>query len=166
MPTQTTLAREALRGAGSTFRPATLDDLPWVVAFVTARDPSEPANEEQMRHWWRFNDPERIDDRWIIEEDGGPVGYASFGHPAWEKSPLRAARFQAWFARDPEPIGVHPRGAHPLHEALEALARVRHGRRDVLDRLLAHRVQLPPFLWIGDSVDRADLDVLVAHPPA
>jgi mycothiol synthase len=85
-----------------------LDDVAWNAAFQTARDPSEPANEEQMRHWWTFRDPERVDDRWIIEADGAPVGIAYYGHPIWEKAPLRAARMFAWFARDalrPERLG-------------------------------------------------------------
>ena len=108
MPTQTAFARAALRGAGLTFRPATLDDLPWTVRFQTAREPSEPANEEQMRHWWLSADPERFDDRWIIEEDGAPIGYGYFGHPAWSKAPTRGARLLAWFPRDarrPERLG-------------------------------------------------------------
>lgn len=100
MPAQTTFARETLRGAGLTFRPATLDDVGWTARLQTEREPSEPANEEQLRHWWQFNDPERIDDRWIVEEDGAAVGYAYFGHPAWAKAPMRAARLLAWFARD------------------------------------------------------------------
>ncbi len=83
-----------------TFRPATLADLPWTVRFQTARDPSEPANEAQMRHWWLSADSERVDDRWIIEEGGEPVGYAHFGHPDWSKSPVRGARLVAWFAKD------------------------------------------------------------------
>jgi hypothetical protein len=102
MPTQTTFARETLRGAGLAFRPATLDDLAWTTRFQTDRDPTEPANEEQMRHWWLSGDPERIDDRWIVEQDGAPVGYAYYGHPIWAKSPMRAARVLAWFARDPK----------------------------------------------------------------
>ena len=108
MSTQTAFARTALRGAGLTFRPATLDDLPWSVRFQTARRPSEPANEKQMRHSWQFNDPERVDDRWIIEERGEPVGYGYVGHPVWSKSPMRAARLLAWFpgdARRPERLG-------------------------------------------------------------
>ena len=102
VPTQTTFAREALRGGGLTFRPATLADLAWTVRFQTARDPSEPANEQQMRHWWLSGDAERIDDRWIIEEGGEQIGYAYFGHPDWSKSPARGARLLAWFARDAE----------------------------------------------------------------
>ena len=108
MPTQTAFARTTLRGGGLTFRPATLDDLPWAVRFQTARDPSEPANEAQMRHWWQSADPERVDDRWIIEEGGEPVGYGYFGHPMWSRSPMRAARLLAWFpndARRPERLG-------------------------------------------------------------
>ena len=100
MPTQTTFARETLRGAGLTFRPATLDDLAWTTRFQTDRDPTEPANEEQMRHWWQSGDPERIDDRWIVEQDDAPIGYAYYGHPIWAKAPMRAARVLAWFARD------------------------------------------------------------------
>ncbi len=98
--TETGFARAALQGTGSTFRPATLDDVPWTVQLVTARDPSEPGNEEQMRHWWQSTDPERTDERWIIEEAGEPVGYCYFGHPEWAKSPMRAARLLAWFPRD------------------------------------------------------------------
>jgi GNAT superfamily N-acetyltransferase len=101
VPTQTTFARAVLRGGGLTFRPPTLDDIPWVVSFQTSRDPSEPANGEQMRHWWLSSDPERVDERWIIEDDGEPIGYAYFGHPAWEKLPMRAGRLFAWFPRDP-----------------------------------------------------------------
>ena len=100
MPTQTTLARTPLRGAGLTLRPATLDDVAWSAAFQTARDPSEPANEQQMRHWWTFRDPERIEDRWIVEAHGAQIGIAYYGHPIWEKAPMRAARVLAWFARD------------------------------------------------------------------
>lgn len=102
MPTKTTFAREALRGGGLTFRPATLADLPWTVRFQTARDPSEPANEEQLRHWWLSGDPERVDDRWIIEENGEPIGFSYYGHPDWAKAPVRGARLSAWFARTAE----------------------------------------------------------------
>ncbi|MEP7004299.1 MAG: GNAT family N-acetyltransferase, partial [Chloroflexota bacterium] len=100
MPIETSFARSTLRGGGMTLRPATLADLPWTVRFQTARDPSEPANEDQMRHWWLSADPERVDERWIIEEDGQPVGYGYFGHPDWSKSPMRGARLLAWFAKD------------------------------------------------------------------
>jgi RimJ/RimL family protein N-acetyltransferase len=100
VPTQTTLARETLRGAGLTFRPATLDDVPWTARFQTAREPSEPANEESLRHWWGSADPERVVDRWIVEEGGEPVGYTSFEHPIWSKAPMRAARLLAHFAHD------------------------------------------------------------------
>ncbi|MDP9246427.1 MAG: GNAT family N-acetyltransferase [Chloroflexota bacterium] len=100
MLTPIAFARAALRGGSLTFRPATLDDVTWTARFQTSREPTEPANEEQMRHWWQFNDPERIDDRWIVEEGGAPIGYAYFGHPSWSKAPMRAGRLLAWFAGD------------------------------------------------------------------
>ena len=100
MPTTTSFARETLRGAGLAFRPATLADVAWVAALETARDPSEPANEKSIRHWWQSTDPERVDERWIVEEDGVPVGYARFEHAAWEKAPSRPGRLLAWFPRD------------------------------------------------------------------
>ena len=101
MPTTTTFARTALRAAGLLFRPATLDDVAWSAAFQTARDPGEPANEAQLRHWWAFQDPDRVEDRWIVEQEGGPIGIAYYSHPVWEKAPMRAARMMAWFAADP-----------------------------------------------------------------
>src|ERR1700687_1161810 len=100
MSTRASFAREALRGGGLTLRPPTLRDVPWTVKFQPSRDPSEPANEAQMRHWWQSTDAERVDDRWIIEEDREPLGYAYFGHPGWSKSPPRGARLLAWFPRD------------------------------------------------------------------
>jgi RimJ/RimL family protein N-acetyltransferase len=118
MPTVTSLARETLRGAGSTFRPATLDDIAWVAALETARDPSEPANEQSMRHWWQLSDPERVDDRWIVEENGVAVGYAYFGHPLWERAPERAARLFAWFPRDAQ----RPQRLRAALDALEPYA--------------------------------------------
>ena len=102
MPARTAFARSTLRGGGSTLRPATLDDVPWVASLQTARDPGEAANEELMRHWWRSDDPEHIDDRWIIDEGTGPIGYASFSRPDWSRAPIRAARLLAWFAADAE----------------------------------------------------------------
>lgn len=124
MPTQTTFARETLRGAGLTLRPATLDDVAWVAALETARDPSEPANEESIRHWWQRSDTERVDDRWIVEEDGAPVGYAYFGHAAWEKAPARPGRLFAWFASD----GKRPERLRRAFDALEPYA-IREGTK-------------------------------------
>lgn len=99
MPTRTAFADSTLRGAGLTFRPATLDDVPWVAALQTARDPGEPGNEAQLRHWWRLMNPDRFDERWIVEEAGAPVGFASFSHPAWESAPMRASRLMIWLPR-------------------------------------------------------------------
>src|SRR5438270_831300 len=103
-----------LRGAGRTPRPATLDDVRWTARFRTAREPSEPANEESIRHWWRSTDPERIEDRWIVLEDAEAIGFASYGHPIWAKAPMRAARLLAEFASD-------ARRSSRLRSALELL---------------------------------------------
>lgn len=118
MLTQTSLARTSVRAAGWTLRPATLDDLSWTVRLQTARDPSEPANEAQMRHWWQSSDPEHVDDRWIVEENGAPVGYAQLGHPSWEIAPMRAARLVAWFA----PGAARPGRIRGVLDALEPYA--------------------------------------------
>jgi len=53
-------ARRPWISVALTFRPPTLDDVAWVAALETARDPSEPANEESIRHWWQLGDPERV----------------------------------------------------------------------------------------------------------
>src|SRR5689334_12529908 len=101
MPTATALARETLRGPELVLRPATLDDVPWVAQLQTERDPAEPANEESIRHWWHASDPGRVQDRWIVETSGAPIGFAYHEHPSWSIAPMRASRVAAWFARDP-----------------------------------------------------------------
>jgi GNAT superfamily N-acetyltransferase len=142
--TQTTLARTTLRGAGITLLPATLDDLAWAVRLQTARDPSEPANEAQIGHWWRSPDPEYVDDRWIVEEGGTPIGYAQFGHPAWEIAPMRAARLVAWFPRDAERPGRIARTLDVLEPyaitdgAAVFMAGTKEGFDDEYEALVAH----------------------------
>jgi RimJ/RimL family protein N-acetyltransferase len=118
MPTETTFARTTLRGAGLTFRPATLDDVGWVARLETERDPTEPADVDQARHWWTFQDPEHVDDRWILEDAGTPIGYGYFGHPAWEKAPMRGGRLLAWFPRGAE----RPERLRRAFEVLEPYA--------------------------------------------
>jgi len=144
MPTQAAFARAALHGAGLSFRPATLDDVRWTAELQTAREPDEPANEQQLRHWWKSHDRERIDDRWIVEEDGAAIGYAYVGHPAWEKAPMRAARILAWFRADP----ARPARLRRALTILEAyaitdgaavfMANTVEGSDDELDALIAH----------------------------
>ena len=144
MPTQTTLARETLRGAGLTFRPATLDDVPWTARFRTAREPAEPANEASIRHWWQSTDPERVVQRWIVEEGGEPVGYASFEHPIWPKAPMRAARLLAEFARDARRAGRIRSALDILEPHARAdgtavfMAGTLEGFEDEYDALVAH----------------------------
>ena len=145
MPTaQSAFARAALHGAGFTFRPATLADVRWTAELQTAREPDEPANEEQLRHWWQFHDRERIDDRWIVEEDGTAIGYAYVGHPAWEKVPMRAARLIAWFPSDPARAARLRRALTVLEPyaitdgAAVFTANTVEGSDDELDALIAH----------------------------
>src|SRR2546423_2600095 len=135
MLTQTGFARTTLHGSGLTFRPATLEDVAWTVALETAREPSEPANPEAIRHWWQSNDPERVDERWIVEEAGAPIGYAYFGHPVWEKAPMRAGRLFARFAQDaarPERIG-RAFGVLEPHAVSDGTAIFATGTREDLD---------------------------------
>ncbi|HEY0783124.1 MAG TPA: hypothetical protein VGE98_11750, partial [Thermoanaerobaculia bacterium] len=116
MPIATALARETLRGSELVLRPATLDDVPWVARLQTERDPSEPANEEQMRPRWRTAAPDRVQDRWLVEEAGAPIGFAYHEHPAWAIAPTRASRIAAWFPR-------HARRPGRLDRAFELLER-------------------------------------------
>ena len=141
---QSAFARTTLHGAGLTFRPATLDDVPWTADLQTARKPDEPANEEQLRHWWQSRDRDRVDDRWIVEEDGTAIGYAYVGHPAWEKAPMRAARLLAWFPRDQE-------GPARLRRALTVLE--------------PYAITDGAAVFIANTVEGFDdeLDALVAH---
>ncbi|HLZ48657.1 MAG TPA: GNAT family N-acetyltransferase [Candidatus Limnocylindria bacterium] len=100
MPTAIALARETLRGPELALRPATLDDVPWVADLLTKRDPTEPANVGQMRHWWALSDPGRVQDRWIVQEGETPIGLAYHEHASWSIAPMRASRVNAWFLRD------------------------------------------------------------------
>ena len=100
MPTATALARETLRGPELVLRPAALDDVPWATRLLTERDPAEPANEESIRHSWRMSDPDRVQDRWIVEASGTPIGFSYHEHPAWSIAPMRASRIAAWLPRD------------------------------------------------------------------
>src|SRR5690242_5779838 len=100
MPTALALARETLRGPELVLRPAALDDVPWVTRLLTERDPAEPADEGSIRHSWRMRDADRVQDRWVVEGSGTPIGFSYHERPSWSIAPMRASRIAEWLPRD------------------------------------------------------------------
>jgi len=85
-----TLTREAL-----TYRAATLDDAVFAADLATALRPDEPEDPASWRHWWASGDPEWTIERFIIERDGRPIGFASHHHAPWSKLPKKYGRVGA-----------------------------------------------------------------------
>lgn len=83
-----------------TYRPASLDDCVFAADAATARNPDEPQDAVSWRHWWASGDPEWTIERFVIERDGRPIGFASHHHAPWEKMPNRYGRVTADFLPD------------------------------------------------------------------
>jgi GNAT superfamily N-acetyltransferase len=80
-----------------TYRPATLDDSTFAADAATARTPDEPEDPASWRHWWATSDPAWTIERFIIERDGSPIGFASHHHAPWDKLPKKYGRVNADF---------------------------------------------------------------------
>ena len=80
-----------------TYRPATLDDTRFAADMATALRPDEPEDPASWRHWWSSMDPAWTIERFVIERDGAPVGFAQHNHAPWEKLPKRYGRLGADF---------------------------------------------------------------------
>jgi phosphinothricin acetyltransferase len=83
-----------LSGAGPSRRPATLDDLPRIVAIYNATVPGRmvtadttPVSVDSRRAWFDAHTPARRP-IWMVEHDGAVAGWASFsdfyGRPAYD----------------------------------------------------------------------------------
>ena len=81
--------------AALTYRPATLDDTVFAADLATALRPDEPEDAASWRHWWASGDPEWTIERFIIERDGRPVGFANHHHAPWSKLPKKYGRIGA-----------------------------------------------------------------------
>src|SRR5205807_9845285 len=93
--------------------------------------------------------------------DAGPVcGYDAAFRRVGED---RDTQDRVAVARDPDAVFVQARRAHPLREVVERGTRVRHGRRDIVDGLLAHLPELLPLVGIGVAVDGENADLLLPH---
>lgn len=67
------------------FRAALLEDAGFVADLDTALFPDEPEDPVLLRFAWENEDPEWVQERLIILQDGRPVGFAFHSHPPWEK---------------------------------------------------------------------------------
>jgi len=76
-------------------RPATLDDAAIVADIDTELHSDDPEDPQLLRHWWSMSAPDDIVERTIVLQDGAPVGYTRFEHPAWAKMPERFAKISA-----------------------------------------------------------------------
>ena len=80
-----------------TYRPATLDDTGFAADMATALRPDEPEDAASWAHWWRSMDPAWTIERFIVERDGTPIGFAFHNHAPWSKLPKRYGRVGADF---------------------------------------------------------------------
>ena len=88
-------SRPPYRQAVLRLRPVTLADAAFVADVQSARRPDDPADPKKMAHYWRTDDPEWTNERFIVERDGRAVGYALQAHAPWVRLPRRYARIRA-----------------------------------------------------------------------
>jgi RimJ/RimL family protein N-acetyltransferase len=88
------------------FRPATLDDVPTVVAIDAASRPDEPLDPVVERYQWENPDPSVTTERWIAEADGRPLGYGVVFHPDW--ATLTERNCTTWVGWLPETVSILP----------------------------------------------------------
>jgi GNAT superfamily N-acetyltransferase len=84
-------------GSPLTYRPATVDDAAFAADVATAVHPDEPEDPASWRHWWASDDPEWTIERFVVQRDGRPVGFAHHHHAPWAKLPKRYGRVSATF---------------------------------------------------------------------
>ncbi len=71
------------------FRPATLEDVDAAADIWAAMDPDEPIDPDQMRHWWREEEPTFPHERWMALEGSTAVAAIDIGWTISEKDPDR-----------------------------------------------------------------------------
>ena len=73
--------------AGLDFRPATVDDARLFAELTRAWRPDEPEDPHVAKHRWAHPTPGYVEERFIIESDGRPVGYAEHSKHAAGEDP-------------------------------------------------------------------------------
>lgn len=78
----------SVRVADLDARPATIDDAAAVADVFTEIDPDDPTDPEISRYQWETAPPWPRE-RFVLEQDGIPVGFAFHAHVPWEQMPDR-----------------------------------------------------------------------------
>lgn len=95
-PVSTTIEpRLVTPGGPLAIRPATLADADFVTGLETALYPDEPADPVLTRHRWANENPEWTVERFVLERDGLPIGFAHHRHASWDKLDKRYGRVAA-----------------------------------------------------------------------
>ncbi len=72
-----------------TFRPATLDDATFAADVYTAVRPTAPVDPVVLRDQWETN--AWVVERFVVECDAAPIGFAFVEHPRWDVANTRFA---------------------------------------------------------------------------
>lgn len=91
----TTPARTTLRRGGLTLRLATLEDAAFAADLWTALRPDAPSDPLVTRYWWAVGSSNWSVERFVVERQGRPVGYAEMEHPRPEVAGDRRANVYA-----------------------------------------------------------------------
>jgi len=94
---------------------ATPEDVEAAAAIYTAHDPDEPQDPDVIRHRWSVDHPEWVRERFLLESDGRPVGFAFRGHRWWDRPTGRFAFNEVRAI----PEGRDPSRLNPVYERLE-----------------------------------------------
>ncbi len=84
--------------AGLAFRPATVADARLYAELSLAHRPDEPDDPEVTRHEWSHPTPGFTRERYLVELDGRPAGYASHNEGPLDADPDRNGEVTAFLA--------------------------------------------------------------------
>ena len=89
-------------------RTARPEDAELVCEISQAHDPDEPQDPDVVRHRWSVSSPDWLRERFMVESEGGPVGFAFRAHPWWSRPEGRWAHNEVRVrpdGRDPAEVG-------------------------------------------------------------
>jgi hypothetical protein len=117
---------------------------------MTAREPEDPTDPLELRHWWATREAGWTYEDFLVESGGEVIGFASHRHAPWALRPTRYADVQAVFAPPYETKENLDAGYDAMEErarresAAVLTARVRENRADLLAYLQARGYQEDP----------------------